>query len=393
MKRLFALLLLAAAAACGGTTEPPPPPPPPPGAPTVSVGSNGSVPLGSSFRLATTFTDTSSGSAPWSYGVDWGDGQNSSGSKSSISPITDAHSYENTGTYRVTITVTNHHGAAGSGTLNATITDPVILAAGDIGDCTRPGDEATAAVLDGQVGVVIPLGDNAYDNGTATEYANCYGATWGRQKARTKPVPGNHDYNTPGATGYYGYFGSAAGDPAKGYYTYTLGSWFVVVLNTGTEKPDSLKAGSTQEQWLRNELATHTQQCTLVLFHHPRFTSVMDRPWLRPEVKAIWDALYQYGADLVLNGHDHTYQRFAPQTPDGVADNAFGVRQITVGTGGGETLYQFGPTVDNLQVRDNQTHGVLKVTLRAGGYDWRFLPVAGQTFTDTGSGNCHGRPS
>ena len=397
MKRLFLVLVLAAA--CGGTTEPPAT------TPSVSAGANTSAPLHAPITLAATFTDSAS-AAPCSYGIDWGDGQSTSGSKTGISPITDAHAYSSAGTYTVRVTVTNHRGAAGSGSLTATISaDPVLLMAGDIGDCHRGGDDSTGAMLDPLPGLVVALGDNAYDDGSPDEYTNCYGPNWGRQKARTIPVAGNHDYNCaprnpaapPGcgtsAAGYFGYFGSAAGNPADGFYTMKLGTWFVVVVNTGWDSPDTVKATSRQLQWLESQLASHTEQCTVALFHHPRFSTIKDRPWLRPELKPLWDVLYRYGVDLVVNGHDHSYQRFAPSNPDGAVDNAFGIRQIVVGTGGGETLYDFGPTASNLEVRDNQTHGIMRLTLRAGGYDWQFLPVPGKTFTDAGSGTCHGRPS
>jgi 3',5'-cyclic AMP phosphodiesterase CpdA len=209
-------------------------------------------------------------------------------------------------------------------------------------------------------------------------------------------VAGNHDYYNPGpaknADGYFAYFGAAAGDPTKGYYSYTLGSWFVIVVNTGPESPSYFSAGSTQEQWLRAELASHSQQCVLVMFHHPHFSIIRDRPYIRPETRPIWEAMYEYGVDLVLNGHDHAYERFAPMKPDGTLDPAFGIRQITIGTGGGENLYLFGADGPNVDAKDNTTLGVIKVTLRSGGYDWQFIPVAGKTYTDSGSANCHGRP-
>ena len=384
--------LMVLAAACGGHdgggTGPS-------NKPIVAAGSNASLPVGTTYTLSATFTDTTN-SAPWSYDVAWGDGQSMSGTKNSVSTITGTHTYASEGHYTVTVTVTNQQGESGDASVTVSATAPVLLAAGDIGDCTRLGDDSTAMLLDTLEGVVLPLGDNAYENGTLDEYNNCYAPTWGRQKARTRPVAGNHDYNTAGAPGYFGYFGTAAGDPSKGYYDFTLGSWFIIVLNTGTDVPDNYKAGSPQEQWLRAELASHSEQCVLAVFHHPRFSSILARDSITYYTAAIWDALYEYGADLVLNGHDHAYQRFAPQKPDGTPDNAFGIRQIVAGTGGGETLYSLAepaPAGSNIQVRNNTTHGVLKVTLRTGEYDWKFVPSSGATFTDSGSGNCHGRPS
>ena len=398
--RLRGFLLILAAAACtghdGGGTGPKT-------APQVTAGSNSTLPAGTTYTLSATFTDTTN-SSPWSYQVAWGDGESANGSKSSVSAITATHTYAAEGSFTVRVTVTNQAGESGDGSLTVSATAPVILAAGDIADCTRLGDDSTAMLLDTLQGVVVPLGDDAYDNGMPDEYANCYAPTWGRQKARTKPVAGNHDYNcqpkyipacTSLAQGYFGYFGAAAGDPAKGYYTYTLDSWLVIVINTGTDAPVNYAAGSPQEQWLRSVLASSTQQCVLALWHHPRFSTVKDRVPVTSYTEAIWNALYEYGADLALNGHDHAYQRFAPMRPDGTRDDAHGIRRIVVGTGGGETLYSWAdslPARQNLEVRDNHTHGVLKLTLRSGGYDWKFVPVSGAGFTDSGSGSCHGRP-
>ena len=264
--------------------------------------------------------------------------------------------------------------------------DPVIVGAGDIASCTTSGDEATANLLDGIPGTVFTLGDNAYPDGTASEYTNCYGPSWGRHKARTRPVPGNHEYNTPGASGYFGYFGSAAGPVGKGYYSYDLGEWHIIVLNDNIDP----SAGSLQEQWLRADLAANEGRCTLAMWHWPRFTSV-DGRGTAAHVKPFWDALYEAGAELVLNAHHHSYERFAPQRPDGTADATFGLRQITVGTGG-QSFYAWGQTAPNSEVRNNVARGVIKVTLKSGGYTWQFVPVAGQTFTDTGSGTCHGKP-
>jgi acid phosphatase type 7 len=263
---------------------------------------------------------------------------------------------------------------------------PVVVGAGDIASCDETGDEATAVLLDGISGTVYTLGDNAYPNGTVSEFTNCYGPSWGRHKARTRPVPGNHDYNTANATGYFGYFGSAAGDPSKGYYSYNLGEWHIIVLNDNI----NVAAGSTQEQWLRADLATNDKQCTLAMWHHPRFTSVSGRS-TAAHVKPLWDALYEAGADLILNGHDHLYERYAPQKPDATPDPTFGIRQITAGTGG-QSLYAIGTPAANSEVRDNTSRGVLKVSLVAGSYSWEFIPIAGRTFTDKGTGNCHGAP-
>jgi hypothetical protein len=280
-----------------------------------------------------------------------------------------------------------------SGRSTVTVTDPqtgdpVLVGAGDIASCSSTGDEATANLLDNIAGTVFLLGDNAYESGTSTEYANCYGPSWGRHKSRTRPSPGNHEYNTTNATGYYGYFGAAAGDPAKGYYSYDVGAWHIIVLNSNSECTTiSCAAGSPQEQWLRADLAANTKACTLAYWHHPRFNSGASHG-NSTAVAPFWDALYQYGADVILNGHEHVYERFAPQTPQAVADPANGIRQFTVGTGG-RSHYTFGTIQPNSQVREGSTYGVLKLTLHATSYDWQFVPVAGSTFADSGTGSCH----
>jgi len=371
--------------------------------PVVIAGSDAHVMVGTPYTLSASFSDTAD-QGPWSYQVTWGDGNQSTGTKSSTGTISATHTYGQQGDYNVGVVVTNSEGQSGDGSLTVTVAAPapVILAAGDIGDCDRTSDDATGALLDTIPGTVMPLGDNAYVSGTPSEYANCYDPAWGRVKNRTRPVPGNHDYYNPGPTknadGYFGYFGAAAGPDKKGYYDFTLGSWLIIVLNTGTENGDSIKAGSAQEQWLRAELASHSQQCTLALWHHPQFTTVTGRPFIRPETTPLFQALYDGGVDLLLTGHDHTYQRFAPMRADGTADAAFGVRQITAGTGGGEGLYGFGPVTPNLEVRagngEDPTFGVLKLTLHDSSYDWKFIPAPGfGSFTDSGTGNCHGRPS
>jgi len=257
-----------------------------------------------------------------------------------------------------------------------------LVGAGDIASCSSNGDEATASLLDGISGTVFTAGDNAYENGTADEYANCYNPSWGRHKGRTHPASGNHDYNTSGASGYYGYFGSAAGDPSKGYYSYTLGAWHIVVLNSNI----AMNAGSPQESWLRGDLAAHPVKCTLAVLHQPRFSSGPHGS--SPAVQPLWEALYAAGADVAVVGHDHLYERFAPQTPSGQLDAARGIREFVVGTGGAP-LYPFAISAPNSQVKNNTTYGVLKLNLYSDHYDWQFVPIAGSSFTDSGSGACH----
>ncbi|HEX8818372.1 MAG TPA: metallophosphoesterase [Archangium sp.] len=257
----------------------------------------------------------------------------------------------------------------------------VLVGAGDIASCDWNHDEATAAMLDGIEGTVFSLGDNAYPDGTAQDFERCYAPSWGRHRQRTRPTPGNHDYHSAKAGPYFDYFGAAAGAPGKGYYSYELGAWHVVVLNSQIP----LGAGSEQEQWLRADLKASTKQCTLAYWHRPLFSSGPDRD--TTDVKPLWDALYEAGAEVVLGGHDHLYERFAPQTPEGKADPARGIRQFVVGTGG-MVLYPLGTPLENSEVRDASTFGLLKLTLEDGAYAWEFLPAEGR-FTDQGRGTCH----
>jgi hypothetical protein len=275
------------------------------------------------------------------------------------------------------------------GVHDAEAADAVLLAAGDIAGCNTGGDTATAALLAASGGQIATLGDNVYPNGTPEQFAGCYGPTWGVFKGRTRPAVGNHEYATAGANGYYRYFGPAAGPPGKGWYSYNLGAWHVVVLNSNCSKI-ACGNGSEQERWLRADLAAHGQQCTLAYWHHPRFSSD-SRHGTNAAVKPFWDALYEYGADLVLSGHAHVYERFERQDPAGRADPAYGIRQIIVGTGG-RSHYGFKGVKANSEVRNAETYGVLRLTLKQGSYGWRFLPEVGKTFTDAGTTACHGRP-
>jgi acid phosphatase type 7 len=257
----------------------------------------------------------------------------------------------------------------------------VLVGAGDIASCESEGDEATAALLDGLEGTVFTLGDNAYPDGTAQDFERCYAPSWGRHRQRTRPTPGNHEYHSAKAGPYFDYFGTTAGAPGQGYYSYELGAWHVVVLNSELETA----AGSAQEQWLRADLKASTKRCTLAYWHRPLFSSGPDRNPL--DVKPLWEALYEAGAEVVLGGHDHFYERFAPQTPEGKADSERGIRQFVVGTGG-MVLYPFSTPLANSEHRDARTFGVLKLTLEDGAYAWEFLTPGGGV-TDQGRGTCH----
>jgi len=266
----------------------------------------------------------------------------------------------------------------------------VVVAAGDIAECKNEEDTATARLVEDVDGTVLTLGDNAYPLGTSEQFADCYGPTWGRFKGRTKPAIGNHEYYTEGADGYFGYFGEAAGDPDKGYYSYDLGDWHVVALNSNCEEIGGCGEDAPQVRWLESDLRDNEDQaCTLAYFHHPLFTSGEYRPGT-PKVKSLWETLHAAGADVVLSAHDHNYQRFAPQDPDGRADPRRGIRQFVVGTGGAEENYAMEePPIGNTEAYNDDTDGVLKLTLRATSYNWDFLPVEGSGFSDSGSDGCH----
>jgi hypothetical protein len=252
----------------------------------------------------------------------------------------------------------------------------VLAGAGDIAG-SHDGDERTALLLDRiDPDVVFTTGDNAYPDGTAADFRKHYAPTWGRYRSVTRPSPGNHDHHTPGASGYFSYFGSRA--PGS-FYSYDLGSWHVISLDT--ELP--VEEGSPQYEWLRDDLAASTASCTLAYWHKPRFTAGRydDLKLTTP----LWELLHAAGAELVLNGHDHSYQRYPRLDPEGRLDPRRGIRQIVVGTGGAG-LYPVRPD-PRRQAAYDEGHGVLKLTLRPGGYDWRFVPVSG-SYSDSGSAAC-----
>lgn len=263
----------------------------------------------------------------------------------------------------------------------------VLVGAGDIADCLDlSGAEATAKLLDQIPGTVFAVGDLAYPDGSKENF-KCYDRTWGRARSRTRPAPGNHEFHAAGAKPYFQYFGSAAGDPKNGFYSYDLGSWHIVVLNSECKDIGGCDARSRQVKWLRADLRAHPAACTLAYWHKPLFSSGSAHGD-DPEIKPLWQALYDGHAEVVVNGHDHDYERFAPQTPDGVADPARGIREFVVGTGGKNHRPFLAPHA-NSEIRDAEAFGVLKLNLRDNGYDWQFVPEEGKGFTDSGSGSCH----
>jgi acid phosphatase type 7 len=270
----------------------------------------------------------------------------------------------------------------------------VLLAAGDIASCSSNGDEATAALLATHPGTVAALGDLVYSAGSSEAFVQCYEPSWGLYKDRTRPALGNHEYGSSGAAGYFRYFGSAATplepecrSACRGYYSYDLSAWHIVVLNSNCVQIGGCSVGSPQERWLRADLAAHPATCTLAYWHHPRFSSGSvsgSNDFMQP----IWQAFSDLGGDVVLSGHEHSYERFAPLDANGTRDDARGIREFVVGTGG-KDFQGLSTPLPTSEVRNRDTFGILQLTLRPTSYAWRFLPIAGQSFTDTGSGACH----
>ncbi|HET7272746.1 MAG TPA: metallophosphoesterase, partial [Rubrobacter sp.] len=278
--------------------------------------------------------------------------------------------------------------------------DPVMVGAGDIAGGTNNNDEATAELIRYIPGTVFTVGDNVYDTGSLTEFNSYYDPTWGTEKARTKPSVGNHEYIS-GSTrqygaGYFDYFGAVAARENAGSYSYDLGDWHIISLNTGqcygaAEADGSIPRcgpGDPMLVWLESDLKADQKSCTLAYFHHSRWSSGSTHGSDPARAKAIWDMLYAYNADVVVAGHNHNYERFAPQDQNGNRDDARGIREFVAGTGG-ESHQGFGTILPNSEIRNSDTYGVLKLTLHAGSYDWQFVPVAGKTFTDSGTAGCH----
>jgi hypothetical protein len=268
----------------------------------------------------------------------------------------------------------------------------VLVGAGDIATCKAlEGAEATAKLIEQIPGTVFAAGDLAYEHGNAAEFENCYGTTWGRFKDRTRPALGNHEYGVPGAAAYFRYWGAQAGPAGKGYYSYDLGLWHIVVLNTNCGAPGlgGCGADSLQELWLRKDLSEHPNACIVAYGHHALFSSgIFKSHAIHPELKPLWQDLYAAHADLVVVGHEHSYERFALQDPDGRPDPAHGIREIVVGTGG-RSHDLLGFPIPNSEVRNFDTYGVLKLTLSPHAYTWEFMPEEGKSFRDSGTGLCH----
>jgi calcineurin-like phosphoesterase family protein len=254
----------------------------------------------------------------------------------------------------------------------------VLLGVGDIGSCDGKADEAVAELAATLPGTIALLGDTAYESGTTQEFADCFEPAWGPMRSRLRPAAGNHDYETADAAGYFAWFGSAAGTPGEGWYSYEIGSWHVVVLNSNCQLVGGCGKGSPQLTWLASDLAGHPTDCLLAYWHHPRWSS--GRHGSSDATQPLWAALAAAGADVILSGHDHNYERILVD----------GVREFVVGTGG-RSLYQFGrDPLDTTEVRSDEGYGLLELTLGEGRYDWQFLTVdiVTTSFTDSGTGEC-----
>jgi hypothetical protein len=280
--------------------------------------------------------------------------------------------------------------AGGDDTGEADFPAQVLLAAGDIAECDHEGDEATAEILAEYPDTTIAaIGDLAYQEGTRAQFEDCYGPSWGRFKDRTRPSTGNHDHSTTNAQGYWDYFGPRGGPYDKYYYSYDLGAWHVVVLNSDCWRVDGCEPGDPQIQWLREDLNQSPAVCTLAYWHRPPFSSGRyGDPENTERVRPLWQAAYEEGVDLVLTAHEHSYERFAPMNAEGERDDTGGMRLIVAGTGGGNLREFANDPLPTTEERNDDTWGVLKLSLRPTGYDWEFLPVEGKSFTDSGSGSC-----
>jgi len=390
MSRLkYVLLMAAGGLACRPALDPPPPPPsPPPGNhPPVAV-------VGGPYTSATGVVnfDGSASSDPdgdgLTYNWNFGDG----GSSTAVSP---SHAYTQDGEFAVSLRVTDSKGAQSNpSTTTATISRPspnsvVFMGAGNIATCSGGNDARTADLIDAVPNaVVFTLGDNAFPDGSASNYADCYEPTWGRFKSRTRPTLGNHEYNLGNADGSFDYFGDAAGPQGKGYYSYEIGTWHVIVLNDNNDYV-AIAPGSEQATWLADDLAANTKPCTIAMWHVPRFQSSNTKGFTsNGERKPLWDLLYEAGAEIVINAQPHHYERLKPMTPSGGVDESRGIREFIVGTGGESAHLPTAEIHPNSEVRGG-AFGVLKLTLKDNSYDWAFVPVPGSSFSDSGSGSCH----
>ena len=412
-------VLVCAAGGCGDDSPSSPSSPPPSGASTVSVTSAPSPLLavhaapdpGTKYRITSnlTFQETGgkaaritklqvtvAGASGWSssvtHTVDIPVPAKGTTAYTLTSAV-DIGGSDTTGTWKLDATGTDVDGAtlgcrpaqSGLRIVDPPVPDAVLVGAGDMAGCGMAAPVATAKLLDRIPGIVFTAGDNVYPVGSPTTYRECYGPNWGRHLWRTRPVPGNHDWDSSGsAAAYFDYFGPVS-MPPNGYYSYDAGAWHIVALNSNL----AANAGSAQYEWLTEDLAAAATPCMLIVWHHPLFSSGQNGSSGR--MRDAWRLLHQWGAEIVVSGHDHTYERFAPQDAAGRATPT-GLRQFVVGTGG-YALYDLGRRQPNSEVFENRTWRVIKFTLKRTSYEWEFVPIDGQTFRDSGSGSCSVPPA
>ena len=306
----------------------------------------------------------------------------------SLISIVDIGGPDTTGGWSLDVTAADANGAALSvrscqsalRIVDPPVPDAVLVGAGDMAGCGMQAPIETAKLLDRIPGIVFTAGDNVYPAGSTTIYPECYGPSWGRHMWRTYPLPGNHDWDSSGAAdAYFAYFGAVSA-PGLGYYSYNAGAWHIFALNSNI----AANAGSAQYEWLKADLASSATACMLAVWHHPLFSSSINGNSSR--MRDVWRLLQQYGAEVVVNGHDHDYERYAPQDADGRATSS-GMREFVVGTGG-YSLYDLAHRQPNSELFENRTWGVIKFTLKRQSYTWEFVPIDGQTFRDSGSGAC-----
>ena len=267
---------------------------------------------------------------------------------------------------------------------------PVVMVAGDI--ACPPGTTRTAnechhrdtsnLLVRRSPDKVLTTGDNQYESGRLRAFRRSYDETWGRVKRITRPTPGNHDYGVPSGRGYFEYFGRRAGRIGRGYYSFDVGRWHLIALNSEI----STSRSSRQVEWLRKDLENNPARCTLAYWHSPLFSSGTHGN--DGSVRPLWRALYTAGADIVVNGHDHDYERFAPLEPDGDRNRRRGIREFVVGTGG-VGLRPFAGVKPYSRARNSHAFGVLRLALRATSYEWRFIPEQGASYSDGGTRSCH----
>lgn len=419
-QRALTLGLIAGIALWAATckSDGPTPPPPPPGQPAVDAGFDMPAEVGRTVSFTARITPAQGASATdYHWTLAWGDGAVDSGAVDQSGMLSTTHTYTGVGQFGLRLGA-HGAGAADTGWDTATVsvaasgTPQVFIGAGDIGECGKVHSSKTAAVIEATPGTVFTLGDNAYPTATLSDFENtsgigCWANTWGKFKKRIHPTPGNHEFQEypkdSTGDGYFGYFGVAAHTQPIGDYSYDVGAWHIIVLNSSFLESEPLGRAlniNTQLAWLSSDLAAHPATCTLAMWHHPHISSGPTHgadPAETGPTKPFWDTLYAHGADVILSGHEHNYERFAPQKSDGTADPTNGIREFVAGTGGGgyDTLATI--KLPNSEVSTTE-HGVLKFTLSPGSYHWEFIPTSGPLgeldpstfmFTDSGTASCH----